>query len=126
MNAHYGKIATLAVAALGLTTLAVAKGGSHPNPPPAEIHPSAFAWVHPSALPAGWSAQRRPRSPAGLPAPSGWRPSRGDPGTRTIILRGPSGEIAGYLNATPKQGEETLANWSSFRVEHNEEEEELD
>ena len=27
--------------------------------------------------------------------------------------------IAGYLNATPKQGSETLSNWSRFRTQHN-------
>ena len=26
--------------------------------------------------------------------------------------------IRGYLNATPRQGTETLANWPSFRIEH--------
>jgi hypothetical protein len=32
------------------------------------------------------------------------------------------GEIQGYLNITPQQGEETLANWASFRPAHNVEE----
>jgi hypothetical protein len=32
------------------------------------------------------------------------------------LLRG--GRIEAYLNATPKQGTETLANWSRFRPEH--------
>ena len=30
--------------------------------------------------------------------------------------------IDGYLNATPRQGTETLANWSRFRPEHNQDE----
>ena len=38
------------------------------------------------------------------------------------MLRGPSGEIAGYLNATPRQGAETPGNWTRFRVAHNREE----
>jgi hypothetical protein len=33
------------------------------------------------------------------------------------LLRG--GRIEGFLNATPKQGAETLANWTSFRTGHN-------
>ena len=32
------------------------------------------------------------------------------------------GEILGYLNITPQQGEETLAGWASFRPAHNREE----
>ena len=30
--------------------------------------------------------------------------------------------IDGYLNATPRQGTETLADWSRFRPEHNQDE----
>jgi hypothetical protein len=30
--------------------------------------------------------------------------------------------IVGYLNATPRQGPETLENWSSFRPDHNRDE----
>ena len=30
--------------------------------------------------------------------------------------------LPAYLNATPKQGTETLANWSRFRPEHNRDE----
>jgi hypothetical protein len=33
-----------------------------------------------------------------------------------------SGEIVGYLNITPQQGEENLRNWASFRPAHNLEE----
>jgi hypothetical protein len=32
------------------------------------------------------------------------------------------GQIAGYLNITPQGGEETLANWATFRPAHNREE----
>ena len=36
-----------------------------------------------------------------------------------MALLGARGRIDGFLNATPKQGTETLANWSRFRVGHN-------
>jgi hypothetical protein len=39
-----------------------------------------------------------------------------------MVSRGPSGRIAGYLNATPRQGSESAANWSVFRVDHNRDE----
>jgi hypothetical protein len=43
----------------------------------------------------------------------------GDPGTATVALLGPGHQIIGYLNLTPRQGAETLANYAHFRVDHN-------
>jgi hypothetical protein len=63
-----------------------------------------------------------PDGSASLAYPAGWRAIRSDPGTVTAALRARDGGIRGYLNATPQQGEETLATWSSFRVEHNRDE----
>jgi hypothetical protein len=128
MRTHRGKIGLAVVAAsVAVAAVAVAKGGGNGGSSRFEaLHTARLAWVHPSALPKGWSTERLPHSAARLASPAGWSRGRTDPGTRTVLFRGPSGRIAGYLNATPRQGEETLANWSSFRVEHNEEEEELD
>jgi hypothetical protein len=36
------------------------------------------------------------------------------------------GEILGYLNITPQQGDENLGNWASFRPAHNRDEGDLD
>jgi hypothetical protein len=127
VNVDLGKLATgIAVICLAAAAVALAAGGAGQGPPPAASRPLAFRWVQPSPLPAGWSAQRLPGSPARLPAPAGWRPAVTDPGTRTTILRDGSGRIAGYLNATPRQGGETLQNWHRFRIEHNRDEEERD
>jgi hypothetical protein len=38
------------------------------------------------------------------------------------MLLGPHQRILGYLNVTPRQGQETQANWARFRIEHNAEE----
>jgi hypothetical protein len=57
-----------------------------------------------------------------MPYPPSWRPIHGDPGTVSAALRRPDGRFAGYLNLTPQQGKETLANWPSFRVDHNHDE----
>jgi hypothetical protein len=111
-----------AVAFLALVAVAVAARGGRGPRPPARSDGAAFAWLHPGVVPAGWTARRLPGSPARLPAPPGWRPAAGDPGTGTMMSRGPSGRIVGYLNATPRQGAETAANWSAFRVAHNREE----
>jgi hypothetical protein len=60
-------------------------------------------------------------SGAAISYPPGWRLIRGDPGTATaVLLHGH--RFVGYLNLTPRQGEETVANWRTFRPEHNVEE----
>jgi hypothetical protein len=83
---------------------------------------ASFAWLHPSPVPVGWTTRQLHGSPARLSAPPGWRPAAGDPGTRTLVSRSPSGRIVGYLNATPRQGDESAADWPAFRVDHNREE----
>jgi hypothetical protein len=39
-----------------------------------------------------------------------------------VALLGGGARINGYLNATPKKGTETLADWSRFRPQHNQNE----
>ncbi len=57
-----------------------------------------------------------------LPYPPSWRSQRTDPGSATVALRTNQGSYVGYLNLTPRQGTETLANWRAFRIDHNREE----
>jgi hypothetical protein len=112
--------ALAAAIAVAAAALLAASGGADGSTPAAR--PTAFDWLRPRAIPSAWSALRLPGSPARLPLPDGWRRAHGDPGTRTAELERRSGEIAGYLNATPRQGEETLRNWPRFRPDHNREE----
>lgn len=114
--------AAVALVAVVVVAAAAAKRGGYEARPPASVPASEFAWLAPHAVPAGWTMRRLPGSPARLPTPPGWRADNGDPGTQTVISRGPSGGIVGYLNATPRQGAETAANWSDFRVDHNRDE----
>jgi hypothetical protein len=80
-----------------------------------------FAWLRPTAPPADWKAARITGG-ATLSYPPGWQRLKTDPGTATVgLLRGQD-ELVGYLNATPRQGSETLSNWSAFRPDHNREE----
>jgi hypothetical protein len=102
--------------ALLATALAVAGCGGGAR------HSSAFAWLRPSAPPAGWQVLRLPSGAAAVAAPPGWRAIRTDPGTVSAALLGPHGRIRGYLNATPRSGTETLANWTRFRPDHNRDE----
>jgi hypothetical protein len=78
----------------------------------------AFAWLTPAAPPHGW---RRARLSDGatLAYPPSWRAIAGDAGTATAGLRDGRGRFLGYLNVTPQQGAETLANFAAFRVGHN-------
>jgi hypothetical protein len=81
----------------------------------------AFLWLSPAGAPAGWSNKTIPTG-ATLAYPPHWRPLRSDPGTASAALLGVHGAYLGYLNATPRQGDETLANWARFRVAHNKDE----
>ncbi|HEV2924362.1 MAG TPA: hypothetical protein VGW98_10035 [Solirubrobacteraceae bacterium] len=78
----------------------------------------SFAWLRPASPPLGWHVVRTPDG-AALAYPPGWTAIKTDPGTASVALRGNGGRIDGYLNVTPKQGAETLANWSRFRPQKN-------
>jgi hypothetical protein len=80
-----------------------------------------FAWLRPASPPVGWHVTRIPDG-AALAYPPGWAAIKTDPGSASVALRGSGGRIDGYLNVTPKQGAETLANWSRFRPQKNREE----
>jgi hypothetical protein len=107
------------LAFLTVVAVALADGGGSESKTRVGRHPAAFAWLHPATVPSGWRTVRLPGSGAGLSAPTSWEPARSDPGTKTLVSRGPSGGIVGYLNATPRQGDEDAANWAGFRVAHN-------
>ena len=85
---------------------------------PASTGASAFIWLRPEPQPRGWKVAVT-RSGARLAYPPGWREIRTDPGTVSAAPAGARGVFVGYLNATPGIAEETLANWSRFRPEHN-------
>jgi hypothetical protein len=113
------------VLALASAAALAACGGSsgeeEVSGPAAPTDAAAFAWLHPQPPPAGWRLRALPSGKATLAYPPTWRLTRTDLGTVTATLRH-GGEIAGYLNVTPQGGEETLANWASFRPAHNREE----
>lgn len=77
-----------------------------------------FLWLHPHVVPGGWKLARLPSGKATFGYPSTWRTIRTDPGTVSVALLDRERSIRGYLNLTPRQGTETLANWPRFRIEH--------
>jgi hypothetical protein len=91
---------------------------SQPLPVKAGKRADPFTALRAGAPPATWGVARIPTGGA-LYYPPGWRLARGDVGTVTAILLEARHRIAGYLNLTPRQGTETLADWASFRVSHN-------
>jgi hypothetical protein len=107
-------VAALAVAGCG--------GGAGTVPSAPRAGGSAFAWLSPAAVPAGWTVARLPSGRASVAYPPGWRSIHADPGTFSAALMGRDGRIRGYLNATPRQGKETLADWARFRPDHNRDE----
>jgi hypothetical protein len=109
------RVALPAAALLAVTVGIVVAVGEH-QPPPARAAP-AFGWLRPAPVPGGWHVAVT-RSGARLAYPASWREIETDPGTVSAAPAGPGGSFVGYLNATPLGGEETLANWSRFRVTH--------
>jgi hypothetical protein len=94
----------------------------------------AFAfWPARSATPAR-TLDRATLVPAPAPAPPGWRQLTLPNGTAVLSYPptmhrvisdndavsaarlGPDGQYLLYLNATPRQGDESLRNWASFRL----------
>jgi hypothetical protein len=77
--------------------------------------------LKPASPPSGWNVARTPAG-ATLAYPPGWSSLKTDPGTASVALLDDGGRIDGYLNATPRQGNETLADWGRFRPRHNQDE----
>ncbi len=116
-------LVALVLAACGTSHAGVSKAGrGHGGASQAgATQAGTFSWLHPQAPPAGWRVARIPTG-AELAYPPSWRLQHGDPGTATAALLGSRGRVLGYLNLTPRQGAETLAGWTSFRIHHNGEE----
>jgi hypothetical protein len=113
----YGSRRLLVVAATLAAILGV-WGGAADAGASVNSQAPAFRWLHPQAPPPGWKLARLPSGAATFAYPRTWRPIRTDPGTASVALLGHRRSIRGYLNLTPHQGAETLANWPSFRIEH--------
>ena len=113
----YGSRRLLVVAATLAAILGV-WGGAADAGASVNSQAPAFRWLHPQPPPPGWKLARLPSGAATFAYPRTWRPIRTDPGTASVALLGHGRSIRGYLNLTPRQGAETLANWPSFRIEH--------
>jgi hypothetical protein len=77
---------------------------------------SQFPQLTPRAAPAAWRQVMLPNGTAVLSYPPSLRPVHSDKGAASVARLSPSGTYVVYLNATPRQGDETLQNWATFRV----------
>ncbi len=109
-------------AALGvLGAAAVAACGSSANQAAqsAAKSPGPLAGLRRATVPDAWGRAKLARGGPTLAYPPSWRRVKADPGAVSAALRSRRGRIIGYLNATPQQGDETLADWRTFRPAHN-------
>ncbi len=65
---------------------------------------------------AGWRRMALPDGKAVLYYPPGMHRITGDSDAVSAAQRGARGQFLRYLNATPRQGDESLRNWASFRL----------
>src|SRR5262245_46799669 len=107
---HRFSIASLALVALALGGCGGSSSGGDQ---------AAFDWLHPGPPPGGWKLATLPDHTATMAYPPTWHRGVSDPGTVTAVLESKRKPLAGYLNTTPQQGDETFDNWADFRVAHN-------
>ena len=99
--------------------------------PPVVANSAPAPAAKPAPAPAAKPAKQKAPAPPPAPAPQASSSSNGipqgdvGPGTATagLLRGGDEDDLVGYLNATPRQGQETLENWGSFRPDHNRDEE---
>ena len=103
--------ALAAVAAMSIITITVV-AFTLPGPSPG----GEFPLLHPAAAPASWRHVTLPGGTAVLSYPPSLRPLAADKVAVSAARRSPGGAFQLYLNATPRQGTETLRNWAAFRL----------
>jgi len=109
------KSRTAAITA-GAALAALAASGCGAASTTATARPVATKDTVAGSVPAGWRTARSPLG-ATLSYPASWQQVSGDADTLSAQLR-EHGHIVGYLNLTPRQGDERISNWASFRIAH--------
>ena len=105
---RYAAVALGAVAGIAAVVVALAQPGRPAG--------QAFPPLHPAAAPAGWTRTALPNGTAVVSYPPALHPIAGDKGSISAAQLSPKGTFQLYLNATPRQGTETLAHWAAFRL----------
>jgi hypothetical protein len=76
----------------------------------------------PATAPPGWKQLPLPTGTAVLSVPPSMHPLKSDPAGVSAARVSSNGTYLAYLNATAQQGDETIADWPRFRVNHLREE----
>jgi hypothetical protein len=109
-----GRVVALGLAlAAAAAALGLAFGPAGPAPP-ARARPELVP--APAPAPSGWRHLTLPDGAAVLFYPPSMHRVSGDRDAVSAAQLGPGGEFLFYLNATPRQGGESLRNWASYRV----------
>ena len=103
---------TAAALAVVAATAAIFVALAQPGRPDRRTFPA----LHPVAAPADWTRAALPNGTAVLSYPPALHLVAGDKGTISAAQLGPGEAFQLYLNATPRQGAETLAHWAAFRL----------
>jgi hypothetical protein len=77
-----------------------------------------FAWFKAAPAPEGWKTLELPDGTGVLAVPPDAAPAESDPGSVSATVSSSTGELRIYLNATPRQGSESLDTWNTFRLDH--------
>ena len=78
----------------------------------------SFGWLASTTPPITWTKLAAPSRLGILSSPPGFRTVEGDRGSLSLALLSAGGTYLGYLNVTPRQGNETLRDWAAFRLSH--------
>jgi hypothetical protein len=111
---HRGRLVLVAVlTAIGIAIAAVA---STADARTGGLARPGFPHLRPAAAPAGWARATLPDGGAVLAFPPSLHRVISDADAVSAARLGPGGAYQLYLNATPRQGAEDLANWAAFRL----------
>jgi hypothetical protein len=106
----------VAVTAAGCQSSPAAARHSGEHTPGTNVRP--VLTLSAQRAPASWHLLTLPDRGAVLAFPPSMRRVPGDRGTVSAAEFGAAGAYLLYLNATPKQGNETLSGWPEFRIDH--------
>jgi len=112
------RVARGGVIALGLAVAAAIAALAFAFWPTRSATPTLLdrATLVPAPAPRGSHHLTLPNSTAVLFYPPTMHPVSGDSDAVSAARLGPDGQYVLYLNATPRQGEESLQNWASYRL----------
>ena len=109
LRGHLRGLLVPAVVAVALAGCGAAQGAAQAGP---------FAWFAARQAPSGWHAVELPAHQGVLSYPQTAHPIQADAGAVAAATITPAGDFVAYLNATPQQGDESVGNWSQFRIAH--------